>query len=63
MLFNVKVFIQGALKMLESELTVISRPKDDAIVKNAVEGAKKQYHEISGRTVEITIDQSLGDSG
>jgi len=55
------VNFQGALKLLEPQLTVLARPKDESIVKNAADGAKTQYHEISGRNVDITVSATLND--
>ncbi|KAG8882698.1 hypothetical protein FRB97_007838 [Tulasnella sp. 331] len=54
---------QGLLRLLEPSVTVHCRPQDEEIVKKAVEGAKAQYIEISGRKSEVDVQATLGDSG
>lgn len=48
---------------MEPEATVLGRKKDEALLKKAVEGAKKQYTGISGRDIDVTVDASLSNSG
>lgn len=40
---------------------MLSRKKDESLVEAAVENAKKQYTEISGREVKVSVDASLSD--
>ena len=47
--------------MVEASVTVYSRKKDAAITKRAAEGAAKQYQEISGRDVKVTVESNLSD--
>ena len=47
---------------MESNVTVISRCKDTSVTQKAANGAKKQYAEISGRDVNITITGDLSDT-
>ena len=47
---------------MESNVTVISRSKDTSVTQKAADGAKKQYAEISGRDVNITITGGLSDT-
>ena len=47
---------------MKSNVTVISRSKDTSVVQKAADGAKKQYAEISGRDVNITITGDLSDT-
>lgn len=54
---------QGLLQLLEPSATVYSRPKDEAIAKKAAENASKQYKEISGKTVEVSVESTLQDDG
>ncbi|KAG8985012.1 V-ATPase V1 sector subunit E [Tulasnella sp. JGI-2019a] len=54
---------QGLLRLLEPSVTVHCRPQDEELVKKAVEGAKAQYTEISGRKSEVDVQATLGDSG
>jgi len=56
-----RVLLQGYLQLLEPEIVVLSRKKDTGIVQKAVEGAKIQYKEISGRDVGVTVEGSLSD--
>ena len=47
---------------MESEVTVISRPKDVELVEKAVEGAKEQYSSLSGREITVNISEELSDT-
>lgn len=53
------VIVQGLLRLLEPEVTVHAREKDVEIARRAGEGAAKQYNEISGRTVTVTVEGTL----
>jgi len=57
------VIVQGILQMLEPAITVHARKKDVSVVERAAQGAKKQYKEISGRNVDISVEGSLADDG
>ncbi|KAH8109498.1 vacuolar H+ ATPase E1 [Phellopilus nigrolimitatus] len=56
------VIIQGLLQLMESDITVIAREKDVAIVETAAAGAQKQYNALSGRDVSISVLGDLPDS-
>ena len=47
--------------MLEPAATVHCRKKDASVVERAIQVAKKQYKEISGRDVTITLEGTLAD--
>lgn len=47
---------------MEAEVKVYSRAKDVKLVQKAVDGAKRQYGEISGRDVNITVVGELSDT-
>ncbi|KAH9838032.1 ATPase V1/A1 complex subunit E [Rhodofomes roseus] len=53
------VIVQGSLQLLEPDVTVHAREQDVEIVTRAAEGASKQYNEISGRTVNVTVEGTL----
>ncbi|CDO70609.1 hypothetical protein BN946_scf184748.g6 [Trametes cinnabarina] len=55
------VIVQGFLSLLEPDVTVYAREKDVAQVERAVEGATKQYNEISGLTVKATVQGTLSN--
>ncbi|KAI0653878.1 ATPase V1/A1 complex subunit E [Cubamyces menziesii] len=55
------VILQGFLSLLEPDVTVHARPKDVGQVQRAIDGATRQYTEISGRTVSATVKGSLSD--
>ena len=55
------VIVQGFLALLEPEVTVHAREKDVATVKRAADGAAKQYKEISGRSVNVSVQGSLSN--
>ncbi|PCH37099.1 vacuolar H+ ATPase E1 [Wolfiporia cocos MD-104 SS10] len=55
------VIVQGFLQLLESEVTVHAREVDVEIVERAVEGAKSQYTEVSGREVNVSVQGSLSN--
>ncbi|KAA1477786.1 ATPase V1/A1 complex subunit E [Dentipellis sp. KUC8613] len=55
------VLVQGFLQLLEPDVTVYARAKDEDAVGKAVEAAKKSYNDISGREVEVAVDASLSD--
>jgi V-type H+-transporting ATPase subunit E len=59
--FLESVIVQGLLQLLEPSATVYARSKDEAIAGRALDGAKKTYHDISGRQVEIDLDASLSN--
>jgi V-type H+-transporting ATPase subunit E len=59
--FLESVILQGLLQLLEASVTIHARSRDMEIVKGAVEGASKQYTEISGREVEVDVEGSLSD--
>lgn len=42
-------------------MTVLARKKDESLVKTAVDNATKQFHEISGRDVKVSVESSLAD--
>lgn len=54
--------LQGLLQLMEAEVKVYSRAKDVKLVQKAVDGAKRQYGEISGRDVNITVVGELSDT-
>ncbi|THH07644.1 hypothetical protein EW145_g3242 [Phellinidium pouzarii] len=56
------IIIQGLLQLMESDVTVIARPKDISLAEKAVAGAQEQYTEISGRTVNIPVISELPDT-
>ncbi|KAI0746836.1 ATPase V1/A1 complex subunit E [Daedaleopsis nitida] len=55
------VMVQGFLNLLEPDVTVHARAKDVTIAQSAADGAAKQYKEISGRSVKVTVQGSLSD--
>ena len=55
------VIVQGLLQLLEPSATVYTCTKDEAIAGRALDCAKKTYHDISGREVELELDASLSD--
>ncbi|TFY65979.1 hypothetical protein EVG20_g5114 [Dentipellis fragilis] len=55
------VLVQGFLRLLEPDVTVYARAKDEDAVEKAVEAAKRSYNEISGRDVEVAVDATLSD--
>ena len=55
------VIVQGVLSLLEPEVTVHAREKDVDVVQRAADGAAKQYAEISGRTVKVSVQGSLSN--
>ena len=55
------VIVQGFLQLLEPEVTVQAREADVSIVETAAESAAKQYTEISGRSVQVTVDGVLSN--
>ena len=56
------ILSQGLLQLMESEVTVIPRPKDVELVEKAVEGAKEQYSSLSGREITVNISEELSDT-
>jgi V-type H+-transporting ATPase subunit E len=59
--FLTSIIVQGFLALLESNVTVLSRPKDKALVESAVSDATEQYKEISGREVKVSVKDELND--
>ncbi|KAF8634035.1 hypothetical protein AX17_004300 [Amanita inopinata Kibby_2008] len=55
------IITQGLLQLLEPVVIVHARQRDIGVAKQAVEGAKAAYKEISGRHVEIEVQGSLSD--
>lgn len=55
------VIVQGLLQLLEPSATVYTRAKDEVVAGRALDCAKKTYHDISGREVELELDASLSD--
>ncbi|THH07151.1 hypothetical protein EW146_g9407 [Bondarzewia mesenterica] len=55
------VIVQGLLQLLEPDVTVYARAKDEGAVEKAAEAAKKSYNDISGRDVEMSIEATLSD--
>ncbi|KAF8737471.1 hypothetical protein AX14_012851 [Amanita brunnescens Koide BX004] len=55
------VIVQGLLMLLEPVVTVRARPKDSDVIQKAVDGSKYAYKEISGKDVEIRVEESLSD--
>ena len=55
------VIVQGLLQILEPDVTVYARAKDEEVVSQAAEAAKKSFVEISGRDVEVVIEATLSD--
>lgn len=55
------VITQGLLMLLEPVVTIYARRKDSDIIQKAVDDSKRSYKEISGRNVEIHIEESLSD--
>lgn len=55
------VIVQGFLSLLEPDVTVHAREKDVQLVQQAVDSASKQFNEISGRTVKVTVEGSLSN--
>ncbi|EJD07916.1 vacuolar H+ ATPase E1 [Fomitiporia mediterranea MF3/22] len=56
------IILQGLLQLMDTEVLVIARPKDEQLVQKAAEGAKEQYRSISGRDVSITVVTELSDN-
>ncbi|EMD36194.1 hypothetical protein CERSUDRAFT_84268 [Gelatoporia subvermispora B] len=54
--------VQGFLSLLEADVTVHARPTDAEVVKQAADGAAKQYNEISGLKVSVTVKETLSDN-
>jgi len=55
--------LQGLLAILEPEVRVLARKKDQAIAQQAADGASKAYKELSGRDVQVSVDATLSDDG
>ncbi|KAI0929545.1 hypothetical protein AcV7_005377 [Taiwanofungus camphoratus] len=55
------VIVQGFLQLLEPNVTVHARKTDVEIVQRAVDGAAKQYTEVSGRTVNAVVKGTLSN--
>jgi len=55
--------LQGLLAILEPEVCVHARKKDEAVVQQAADGASKAYTELSGRSVNVTVEASLSNDG
>ncbi|KAL6297786.1 ATPase V1/A1 complex subunit E [Sparassis latifolia] len=55
------VITQGFLQLLEPDVTVHARGLDVEVVRRAADGAAKQYTEVSGRTVNVTVVGLLSD--
>jgi len=55
------VIVQGLLQLLEPSAMVYVRAKDEVVAGRALGCAKKTYHEISGRKVELELEASLSD--
>ncbi|KAI0916112.1 hypothetical protein AcW1_010033 [Taiwanofungus camphoratus] len=55
------VIVQGFLQLLEPNVTVHARETDVEIVQRAVDGAAKQYTEVSGRTVNAVVKGTLSN--
>ena len=54
--------LQGLLALLENEVTVRVRHKDEAsVAQEAAARAEKRYEEISGLTVKVTVEGGLSD--
>ncbi|TDL22510.1 ATPase V1/A1 complex subunit E [Rickenella mellea] len=53
--------LQGVLQLLEPEVTVHARKQDVTIVERASDGAVKQYKEISGRVVKLSVEGTISD--
>jgi hypothetical protein len=51
--------VQGALRLMESEITVHARPQDVAAVKQAALAAERACKDISGRDVHIEVEATL----
>lgn len=59
--FLQSAIVQGFLQLLEPEVSVLAREKDIEIAERAVDGAAKQYTEVSGRTVKATVYGTLSN--
>ncbi|OCH86007.1 ATPase V1/A1 complex subunit E [Obba rivulosa] len=55
------VLVQGFLALLEPTVTVHARPTDAAIVNRAADSASRQYNEISGLQVKVTVKETLSN--
>jgi V-type H+-transporting ATPase subunit E len=53
------IIVQGALRLMESEITVHARPQDVAAVKQAALAAERACKDISGRDVHIEVEATL----
>ena len=47
---------------MEPEATVLARPKDSSLIKNAAKGAKEQFTSITGQEVSISVKTDLSDN-
>lgn len=47
------------MQLLEQNVLVVAREKDQDVLKKSVEQAKKNYKDISGRDVEIEVKHDL----
>lgn len=55
------VITQALLMLLEPAITVHARRKDSDVIQKAVDGSKQAYKDISGKDVNIQIEESLSD--
>ncbi|QRW21066.1 V-type H+-transporting ATPase subunit E [Rhizoctonia solani] len=56
------IIVQGLLSLLEPSATVSARPKDVGLVEKAVQAAQAEYKEISGRDVEVKVEDTLPEN-
>lgn len=55
------VIVQGLLQLLEPEAIVHARGKDTNVAEKAADGARRQYTEISGRQVSVSVVGDLSN--
>lgn len=49
--------LEGLYALNEGKVVVRAREKDHAVVRKAIEGAKKEYKESLGKEVEVQLDE------
>ncbi|GAA5984429.1 hypothetical protein JCM10908_003343 [Rhodotorula pacifica] len=53
--------LQALYTLMEKDITVSGRPKDQTLLKKAVEQAASEFKEKAGFEVQIEVDDKLGD--
>ena len=57
-----RLIVQSLLKLMEHQVVLQIRPKDEQVVQGVVDAAKQEYKDLSGRDVDIQTQTSVQDS-